>query len=300
LFRYLSQHADICPSRVKETRYFLPLSEGDGDSNGVLEPLERYAKLFERCGAEPYVMEATPHYFIGGGRLIEGLQGALSDPRIVITLRDPVERIWSVYRFAKGILQLPAGMTFEQYFTLCERVFEERAPRMRENRPYWSMRGGVYVDYLPDWLEAFANDRLLILFFEDLRADPVSVIGKVCRWLQIDDSHVPSFDYTVENQSAPYRSRALQRVALLANREGMLRNRPSLKKPLRRLYRSINRASDEPRMPPAIREQLENVFRYPNARLAGALLARGYLDLPPWLSDVSPPRGGAGEHTEER
>jgi hypothetical protein len=96
LFWYLSQHPDVCASRLKEPRYFLPLSESDADAAGVCGPLENYSKLFRHCSSETYRMEGTPHYFHGGRRLIRGLQEVLPDPRILIMLRDPVQRTWSV------------------------------------------------------------------------------------------------------------------------------------------------------------------------------------------------------------
>ena len=82
LFWHLSQHPDICASRVKEPRYFLALSENDEDAEGVPAPLETYTALFDRCGSRRYAMEATPHYFHGGARLIDGLKRTLPDPRI--------------------------------------------------------------------------------------------------------------------------------------------------------------------------------------------------------------------------
>jgi hypothetical protein len=295
MFWYLSQHPDVCASRVKEPRYFLPLSEADSDAEGVCPPIHEYTQLFKHCRSQSYRMEGTPHYFHGGQRLIREIRGVLPDPRILLTLRDPVQRTWSVYRLAKSILQLPNSLTFEEYLRTCERLYEDRAPRTKDNRPYWSIRGGVYADFLPDWLNAFGDDRLRILFFENFIADPAASVADVCRWLGIDDSCVTSFNYSVENRSAPYRNRLLQRVALAANSERLLRNRRRLKAPLRRVYQAINARSGEERMPPAIRLHLQELFQEPNARLAALLSERGYMNLPAWLQ----PTPGSGSELPE-
>src|SRR4051794_41003093 len=44
LFRYLAQHPDICPSPIKELRYFEPLRYGE-----PLTPIESCARHFEHC-----------------------------------------------------------------------------------------------------------------------------------------------------------------------------------------------------------------------------------------------------------
>jgi hypothetical protein len=282
LFWHLSQHPDICSSRVKEPRYFLPLSEHDVDL-GDVPAIADYAALFDRCRSERYAMEATPHYFHGGRRLIDGIKSTLPDPHIVLTLRDPVERVWSVYRFAKGNMQLPPEMTFEEYLLACERSHRDGERRPSTGRAYWSIRGSVYADFLPAWLQSFGDDRLRIVFFDRFAADPAATIRDLCVWLGIDTGPVDSFDFSVENRSTGYRIRILHRVALAANAEHLLRNRRRLKEPLRRVYQSLNGRRHAEPMPPAVRHRLEELFASSNAVVAETLSERGYRDLPSWL-----------------
>ena len=88
LYWYLSQHPDICASPVKETRYFLPLSEVE-QGNEQLAPIDTYEAYFRGCGGERYRMEATPHYFHGGARLAQGVSSVCPDARVVLTLEGP-------------------------------------------------------------------------------------------------------------------------------------------------------------------------------------------------------------------
>ena len=295
MFWHLSQHPDICPSRVKEPRYFLALSENDEGAEGIPPPLETYTALFDLCGPQRYAMEATPHYFHGGRRLIDGLQRTLPDPRIILTLRDPVDRIWSVYTFAKGRMRLPAEMTFEGYLEECERLFRAVAPRPRSDRAFWSIRGGVYADFLPVWLDSFSDERLRIVFFESFVRDVAASVRGLCEWLDIETSCVDSFALSVENRSSGYRNRLLHRIALAANQEGILRNRRRLKGPLRRVYRVVNGKTRRERMPADARAHLEDLFAPSNAVVAALLSERGYTDLPGWLKPVAPPSERAAE-----
>jgi Sulfotransferase domain len=281
LFWYLSQHPDVCPSDVKEPRYFAPLVFGE-----PLGPVEDYARHFSHCGGERYVMEASPQYFHGGKRMIDAIRGVLGQPRVLVVLRDPVARFWSSYRFAKAQLRLPATATFESYLAASEKIWDERPPRTRENRPFWTLAGGLYVEYLGEWLDAFGED-LRVVFFEFLAEQPRQQVAETCRWLGIDDAVVDGFDYAVENKTVMFRSRLLQRVALRLNSERMLRQQRWLKRPLRRFYYSVNRSRQEEMMPTAVRERLVEKYRPANLALAQELRRRGYARLPAWMEEAA-------------
>jgi Sulfotransferase family len=287
LFWYLSQHPDICPASVKEIRYFAPITHGDG----VLAPIETYAGYFDDCADERYRMEASPQYFHGGGPLIAAMREVLTDPRIIIILRDPVDRLWSTYRSLKVRRTLPASIDFDSYVAACERLREERAPLTLANRAYWTLSGGFYVEHTRPWLDSFGHD-LHIVFFDDLAADPPGAVARICRWLGIDDECTASFNYTVENVTVSNRSRTLHRIALAANSEGILRDRRRLKAPLRAVYYAINGKPQAERMSAETRRRLTEAFESANAALATELAGRGYANLPPWLSQPADRRQG--------
>jgi len=281
LFWYLSQHPNICASKVKEIRYFLPLAEGDG---GVLPPLEDYAKHFKHCGTEAFRLEASPQYFHGGKPIIDAIKRTLDHPRIILVLRDPVQRLWSTYRFVKSRMgPLPTSLTFDEYVARCQKVREERQPLSRENGPYWTLSGGFYVEHIDQWLDAFGED-MRVLFFENMVEDPPFVVGEVCRWLGIDDRCVHSFNYSQENKTIEFRSKTLQRLALVLNSERLLGSRRALKDPLRRAYYAVNKKPRQERMVEATRLRLQHLLKDGNAALGADLRRRGYTDLPAWLN----------------
>lgn len=280
LFWYLSQHPEICASKVKETRYFAALAEG----TGALPPIEEYAQHFRGCSDEPFVLEASPQYFHGGPAVIEALRATLERPRIVVSLRDPVTRLWSFYRFVKSRMgPLPESLPFADYVAESLRVREEGAARTEENRAYWALSGGFYVETLVPWLEAFGDD-LRVVFFEHLAERPSAVVADLCRWLGIDERVAETLTYSVENRTMPIRSKALQRVALALNDERLLGRRRRLKAPLRKLYYAVNRKRGAERMPPEAARSLTELYRGSNAELGELLRSRGYRDLPAWVS----------------
>lgn len=287
LFWYLSQHPDVCPAAVKEPRYFGPLVYGE-----PLAPINEYQRLFTHCGSERYLMDGSPQYFQGGAAVIAAIREVLGTPRAIIVLRNPIDRVWSLYRFMKMHMTLPRTATLEPYITACEHVLRERPPRTRDNDIYWALAGSCYVEHLRTWLDAL-NDQALVLFFEQLTGDPRGTVSDVCRWLDLDASVVDRFDFDVENRTEMFRSKLLQRMALAMNSERLLRQRRWLKRPLRNVYYKINRSRREERMSPKARSRLEEIFGEPNRQLLAELQRRGYRDFPEWLSaagGISDPR----------
>jgi hypothetical protein len=279
LFHYLSQHPDVCASAVKEPRYFR-LNRDEA----TLEPIETYARHFAHCGTQRYVMEASPQYFKGGARTVDLIHATLGRPRVILLFRDPVARMWSEYRFRKSRLTLPAELTFDDYVDRCERVRDAQEPRTDENQAFYWLAGGSYVDHIDPWLDGFGDD-LVVWFFEHMVRDPAGFTAEACRWLGIDDAPAASFSYSIENKTEDIRSRTLQRLALSANKEGgPLRNRRSLKAPLRRIYYRLNRQAVHERMSTEIRDRLRGIFSASNAALANELDRRGRGEnLPAWL-----------------
>jgi hypothetical protein len=284
LFWYLSQHPDVCASHEKEIRYFAALTEGGVD----LPPIEAYAKPFEHCRDERYAMEASPQYFHGGARVAHAMTDVLGTPKVVVSLRDPVDRLWSQFRFIKTRFgPVPDEMTFEEYADRNERVWRDGLPLTPETTPYWHLSGGVYANHIAPWFDAFGDD-FRVMFFEHLTARPAATIEGLARWLNIDTAPIASFSFSVENRTVPVRSAALQRIALLANREDVLGRRRRLKAPLRRVYYALNRRRSTDAMPPAVEAHLRELLAPHNERLADQLTARGYVDLPSWLRSPAP------------
>ncbi|MCA1600865.1 MAG: sulfotransferase domain-containing protein, partial [Acidobacteria bacterium] len=110
LFEYLGQHPDICASAYKGPGYFSPLRRGE-----ALPSLATYNQNFAHCKGQRYAMEATPGYCYGGRRLVEGIERTLDEPNIIISLRDPVDRLWSSYTWQRSRGHLATVESFEKY-----------------------------------------------------------------------------------------------------------------------------------------------------------------------------------------
>ena len=106
LFNRLARHPEVDASRIKETNYFLPARYGRpprlaGELRGAI-PVSSTAKL---------TAEASPGYYCGGEVVSEAIRELLPKTRVLVVLREPVERLESFYTFMKSILTVPRGMT---------------------------------------------------------------------------------------------------------------------------------------------------------------------------------------------
>jgi Sulfotransferase domain len=281
LFVSLSEHPQVAPSAVKESRHFLPARYGE-----PVPPVEVYDRYFETTAATRVRLEATPSYFYGGAALARVIDETLPNARIVVVLREPVDRTISFFQYQKTRLRIPADMTIEAYLAHADALTAEDF-RDPENERYFAVGGSRYADFLPGWLEEFAPDRILVVSFDDLTRDPRRVLRETAAWLGLDPAGLPLDTLASENRTTGFKSRRLQRVALAGNDrfERFLRRYPHLKRRARTLYFKVNGRSTGNRISDEVRAELAERFREPNRRLADQLRSAGF-SLPPWLEDL--------------
>lgn len=272
LFAALADHPDIVGAAIKETRYFLPARYGL-----PLEPIERFDEYFAGGPAGQLRLEATPSYIYGTEAVSAEIEDRLSDPRVLIVLREPVGRAISFFRYQKARLRFPAELSFDDYLTAADRLTSEDFSDP-DNEPYMAFRGGCYATFLPAWLDRFGPDRLRIVFFEDLVADPRATVAATISWLGLDPDRLAPDAFASENRTTEFSSRRLQRLALAGNDrfERFFRRHMGLKRRLRSAYYRLNgRARPSDDVSEAARADLSARYRGPNAALGALLSARG-------------------------
>jgi Sulfotransferase domain len=283
LFYYLGQHPDICASRAKGIRYFKPLAQ----QGGSLPDQEAYGRFFSHCRGERYRMEATPGYSFGGPKMLRAIQTTLDDPRIVISLREPVQRLWSAYTFQRTKANLPGVNSFEEYLGACERQRARGEPIVVGGH-FNGVSISMYADYLESWFATF-GDAVKIVFAEQMFSDPPGVVTDLCRFLQIDGSVADSFAYAVRNKTAHAKNLSVSHKAhgLKKTTDKLLQRAPGLKESLRSAYERFNTTTQAPeQLLPDTRLKLERGFSESNAAVADILLSRGYRSLPEWLQSA--------------
>ncbi len=281
LFVSLATHPQIAPSAVKETRFFLPARYGL-----PVGPRATYDGYFEGSSGAVARLEATPSYFYGGAAVAEVVDEMLPDARVIVVLREPVARAVSFFQYQKTRLRLPPELTIEDYLAHADSLTDEDFLDP-DNERYFAVGGGRYADFLPAWLERFGPDRLLVLTFEELTAEPARVLNEAVTWLGLDPVMLPNDALAAENRTMGFKSRRFQRLALRANDrfERLLRRHPRMKRRVRSVYLRLNGQPAGSHISSEVRRELAERFREPNARLADQLADAG-VALPSWLADA--------------
>lgn len=161
LAEWLAKHPYAAPPEflrgmpIKETTYF----SVSFDMNNK----DRYAYLFRNVQSEQKSYEATADYFHTEG-VPERIFNHNEKTKIIIMLRDPVERIWSHY--FHGI----------NYNNVESNNFMDAINRPHDtdydNYHYAYLKIGRYAEHLKRWYGIFPPDQIAVLFSEDVWKDP--------------------------------------------------------------------------------------------------------------------------------
>jgi hypothetical protein len=205
LYKYLEGHPLLLASLRKETEYFSGhYRRGEAWYRAHFASRARHALLARRHGRPAIAFEATPYYLfhpLAPERAAALTPGA----KLVVLLRDPVERAWSHYQhearrgqeplsFADALAAEPERLAVEE-----QRLADDPLSKgVRLNRYSYAAKGR-YAEQLERWLAHFPRSQLLVLRTEDLFATPRQVLGEIQRFLDVPEWYPAEF----ENHSYP-------------------------------------------------------------------------------------------------
>tara|TARA_B100000508_G_scaffold5606_1_gene4375 strand:+ start:7499 stop:8329 length:831 start_codon:yes stop_codon:yes gene_type:complete len=160
LYKCLEEHKEICAADGKETNFFL--SENKKSS-------EEYLNLFKQCDNRPYLFEASPLYLYELDTAHKILTKT-SNAKVIIILRDPVERTISHFNHLKN-----TGVISKE-LSLVEAV--KGRPELLEH--------SRYKKYCEPYINQFPNTNILFLNFDDIKERPQEIINEVCRFCGVE------------------------------------------------------------------------------------------------------------------
>jgi hypothetical protein len=206
----------------------------------------------------------------------------LGRPRIIISLRDPADRLWSAYTFQRSVGNNVRIGSFEQYVATLEQRYREGIQPVPRDGLH-GLRIGFYADYLGDWFDEFGDD-VRVVFVEKLRRDPRTEIAVLFDWLGIDTEVATSLDLGPRKVTEHPRSTLLAATARTVKRRSKRFLPSAAQRGLQRAYLQLNGGGElTEQFDPAVRRHVEELYRASNQTTARMLAERGYGDLPEWL-----------------
>jgi len=176
LYHYLNQIPDVYMSQIKEPNYFSSKTVGEKHPVKPIRDKKKYLNLFENEKNSKYIGEATTTY--------------LDDPeapflihkknpksKIIISLRDPVERAYSHYLMFKE--NESTNLDFRDQLN---KEFEKN-PDI--NSRHLRLQVGFYSKWVKVYLETFGKNQVKILIFEEFISNPKHTMAEILKFLDL-------------------------------------------------------------------------------------------------------------------
>ena len=181
LHHYLNQHPDIFMSSLKEPHFLINKEIGEKRiPNGIIN-IEDYIQLFKGYSRTKYRGESSVMYLLFPEITIANIKKYLSDDvKIIIMLRNPVDRAHSGYQHVKRY-NIMESLSFKDALEKSEnRYFKNK--NMTPASRYLEL--GMYYDQVKEFSEAFTNIHVII--YDAYKSDFNSELQKVFKFLEID------------------------------------------------------------------------------------------------------------------
>jgi hypothetical protein len=231
LWHYLRDHPEVFMAPSKELRFF--------NSDAGIGDVDEYRANFRGWRGERAIGEASPQYMYSADAMRRMAQ-VLPQSRLVVVLRNPVDRAYSDYwlRAATG----QELRSFAEVVAAGGTVYVKR---------------GRYLQYLEQVCELYPRDVLRVELFEELVSSPRRVYGSICDHLGVATDFVPAELGKQTNSYVRFRSLRFRKFH---------RRLPGR---LRKVVGRLNATKDEyPEMEASIRATLHESFADDNERLA--------------------------------
>jgi hypothetical protein len=205
LYHYLKQHPDIYLSAVKEPCFFASEMRPDNFSQefatsirlssqnllkyldgpmsgpnpgGIITDWSHYLELFKNVSTETAIGEASVCY-LWSATAAGNIHARIPHAKIVVILRDPVERAFSQYLqyCASGLLT----RGFRQHVDLCLR---NNAPVFGLLRPF--LEYGLYYEQVKLYFDLFPRAHVRIYLYEEAWRSPEWLLKDLFGFLGVD------------------------------------------------------------------------------------------------------------------
>jgi len=187
LWVYLKQHPEIfMPAKLvsKEPSYYC---HGYGATD-----YQDYCSLFQDAGPGQMAGEASTAY-LAAPESPGWIREDVPDAKIIIVLRNPVDRAYSLYRWMvnhgyESTHPFEKALSMESK-RMNDASFEASNPQYFYNYLYF--HSGLYSQQIERYQSAFPDAQLKIILLDDLKNKPEQVVKDVFSFLGVDDTFKP-------------------------------------------------------------------------------------------------------------
>lgn len=174
VFKNLALHPEVFMASSKGEHstgdiHFFDVERSEGDEN-FNKGLGWYFENFDPADKGQFKGEKTADYF-ADSRAPFLIKKMLGNVKIIVVLRDPVERAYSHYWHERPNL---GGMSFDDVVAQGKDVGDARI-----------ISSGFYATNLQRYFSVFRRDMVHVIVFDDIKRNPEPVLGTLCGFLGI-------------------------------------------------------------------------------------------------------------------
>jgi Sulfotransferase family len=188
LHMYLERHPQVYMCPMMEPHFFSRVGERSGGQHfvDVISDKASYLALFKEAAGYAAVGERSCSY-LGLEETADVIREQIPDARIMILLRDPIERAHSHY-----LMDVRGGI---QKLSFYESIVKELEDPEFGWGPAWHRYLMYYYPGVKRYRDVFGPERVLVLLTEDLMHDPRGVTGRAVEFLGLAPEPVASISF---------------------------------------------------------------------------------------------------------
>lgn len=194
LYSYLAQHPDVFLPEIKEPNYFAyrgTLLDTKGPKapkiiesllhKKTITSLDDYMALYSGASTGQTSGDCSPRYLYYGDAP-EAIHDLIPDARIIVILRNPIDRAYSHY-----LMNRQRDLEPEDSFHRAVDLEKERIG-LGWGWDWHYLSVGMYGQQLQRYYSLFPKNNIMVIFHEELVKNLNGVIRKIYRFLGVNDT----------------------------------------------------------------------------------------------------------------
>jgi len=183
IYVYLKNIQDICMSDIKEPNYFSSHVIPDNSPLNPIRDKKEYLNLFSDCLGKKFRGEASPSYLADTNASAK-INKVSPESKIVISLRDPIERAFSAYLMLDRYDR--TNLSFHEEIERTLKGLSEK----NSSFEYSVITRSLYYDNVKRFIDTFGKNQVKIVIFEDFIKNPELTVKQILEFLGLKTNHL--------------------------------------------------------------------------------------------------------------
>ena len=183
LYHYLSAHPQVEMSRQKETDYFSDKAiheQGMYYAKNRIDTLDKYESLFVQKESVVYGEASVSYLFYEN--VAEDIKKYNPNAKIIIMLRDPIERAFSHY-----LMDYRLGLISDSFENVLAKISKHKNAHLFYQQ---YIEVSKYAKQIQRYLDFFKKENILFIDYEDFKKNVSKTVDQVYNFLNISTEFV--------------------------------------------------------------------------------------------------------------